>query len=208
MYVNKRNISYGSRVLVLGSSSAIAEQIGRLLASVGTIFYLTARNIDRLEAVAADLRVRGAVRVETARLDVTDVSALTGLVSDVSEKLGGLDTVIFAAGLLPDQARVNNDPDLLRGTMEVNAVSAMVVLNEAAALFEQQSHGQIVAIYQIDGRCRTTPEVRHLAIDTTPVASIIRIQINTDGNTTRTAGNNRINIGQTGCITAMISCIQ
>lgn len=151
MYVNKRNISYGSRVLVLGSSSAIAEQIGRLLASVGTIFYLTARNIDRLEAVAADLRVRGAVRVETARLDVTDVSALTGLVSDVSEELGGLDTVIVAAGLLPDQARVNNDSDLLRGTMEVNAVSAMVVLNEAAALFEQQSHGQIVAIGSVAG---------------------------------------------------------
>jgi short-subunit dehydrogenase len=35
--------------------------------------------------------------------------------------------------------------------MEVNAVSAMVVLNETAAFFEQQGHGQIVAIGSVAG---------------------------------------------------------
>ena len=44
----------------------------RVYAAYGARLFLTGRNPERLEAVAADLRVRGAAAVETAVLDVTD----------------------------------------------------------------------------------------------------------------------------------------
>ena len=66
----------------------------------------------------------------TERLDVTDTSAITRLLTRAAESLGGPDTLVFVAGQLPDQAEVNRDPSRLRETMEVNAISAMVVLNE------------------------------------------------------------------------------
>ncbi len=87
----------------------------------------------------------------TERLDVTDTSAITRLLTRAAESLGGPDTLVFVAGQLPDQAEVNRDPSRLRETMEVNAISAMVVLNEAAGLFEQQGHGRIVAIGSVAG---------------------------------------------------------
>lgn len=113
--------------------------------------FLTSRDTKHLDLIAADLHVRGAVRVETERLDISDASALAGVVARAVAALGGLDTVIVAAGLLPDQTRVNADANLLRETLEVNAVGPMVVLNEAAAFFEQQGHGRLVAIGSVAG---------------------------------------------------------
>ncbi len=113
--------------------------------------FLTARDTGRLDAIAADLGVRGAVQVETERVDMTDTDDLEGLVSRTAESLGGLDVLIVVAGQLPDQAGVNLDSQRLRETMEINATSTMVLLNEAAAFFEQQGHGQIVAIGSVAG---------------------------------------------------------
>jgi decaprenylphospho-beta-D-erythro-pentofuranosid-2-ulose 2-reductase len=138
-------------ILILGANSAIAEQVSRLLASEGVSLYLIGRDTIRLEVIADDLRVRGASQVTIEALDVTDAAAIATVVGRAVQSLGTLDVVLFAAGLLPDQTQVNSDPNLLRQTLEVNALSAMIVLNEAAAFFEQQGHGQIVAIGSVAG---------------------------------------------------------
>ncbi len=139
------------KVLIVGGTSAIGEQVARRLAAAGAALYLTGRDADRLERSAADLRVRGAAQVEIERLDVAETPRLTHVVGRALDALDGLDTVLFAAGLLPDQNAVNKDAGLLRETLEVNAVSAMLVLNEAAALFAKQGHGQLVAIGSVAG---------------------------------------------------------
>jgi short-subunit dehydrogenase len=139
------------KILLVGPTSAIGEQVARRLAAQGAAFFLAGRNAGRLGQIAEDLGVRGAPCQVTEPLDLSDAPALDGLVGRAAKALGGLDTVIVAAGLLPDQARVNEDADLLRETMEVNAVGAIVILNEAAALFEQQGHGQLVAFGSVAG---------------------------------------------------------
>ncbi len=140
-----------NRILIIGATSAIAESLARWLASKGTACYLTGRDTEHLEIIAADLRVRGAGQIEIEQLDITDARALDGLVTRSIAALGGLDGVVVAAGLLPDQTVVNANGDHLRETFEVNALSAMMILNEAAAYFEQQGHGQIVAIGSVAG---------------------------------------------------------
>lgn len=139
------------RILIVGVTSAIGEQVARILAAHGAGFYLTGRDADRLQAIAADLQIRGASQATTERLDVTDRIALDGLVARAAQALGGLDTVLFASGLLPDQERANVEGTLLHETLEVNAVSAMAVLSEAANLFERQGQGQLVAIGSVAG---------------------------------------------------------
>ncbi len=152
MYVNGASIVLRSdKTVIIGAGSAIGEELARHLAVARGVLYLTGRDLDRLERIAADLRVRGATRIATERLDVTDPSAITELLGHAAESLGGLDTLIYVAGQLPDQAELDRDPRRLPGTMEVNAISAMVILNEAAAFFEQQGHGQIVAIGSVAG---------------------------------------------------------
>jgi decaprenylphospho-beta-D-erythro-pentofuranosid-2-ulose 2-reductase len=144
-------ISLVYKTLIVGANSAIAETLVRLIATQGTKFYLTGRRLDTLKLIASDLFVRGSALVESERLDVTDALAINRLIPRAAEALDGLDTVIFSAGLLTDQDEVNTDSSRLRETLEVNAISAMVVLNEAAAFFEQQGHGRIVAIGSVAG---------------------------------------------------------
>ena len=57
------------KVIVLGALSAVAEQTARLYAAERAELLLVARDRERLDAVAADLRVRGATRAEVLALD-------------------------------------------------------------------------------------------------------------------------------------------
>lgn len=140
-----------TRILLVGATSAIAEHLARRLASRGASLYLTGRDGGRLARIAEDLRVRGAGEVAVEVLDLHADDALPGLPERAATALGGLDTVIVAAGLLPDQAAVNTDGALLRAAMLINATAPMLLLNAAAARFEQQGHGQLVAIGSVAG---------------------------------------------------------
>ena len=93
------------RVLILGATSAIAAETGRAFAASGARLFLTGRHSGRLEAVAADLRVRGATQVETALLEVTDFTCHAGVIEAAFAALGAVDVALIAHGTLPDQRR-------------------------------------------------------------------------------------------------------
>ena len=46
------------RILVFGATSAIAEHCARIWATRGDALYLVARNEERLQSIAADLRIK------------------------------------------------------------------------------------------------------------------------------------------------------
>ena len=85
------------RVLVLGATSAIAQQVARLYADRGAELFLVARNEERLGAVADDLRVRGA-SVETAIADLDDPARHDELLA----RAAPLELVFLAHGVLGD----------------------------------------------------------------------------------------------------------
>ncbi len=139
------------KILIVGANSLIAVEVARQLATNGDSFFLTGRDLGRLKVIADDLQVRGASLVVTEQLDLAICVDLDNFGARAAKSLGGLDRVIFAAGILHDQTQVNTDSNSLRETLEVNALSAMLVLNEAAAYFEHQGHGQLVAIGSVAG---------------------------------------------------------
>src|SRR5262249_57341063 len=64
----------GVKILVLGATSAIAEATARLYAGEGAELLLVGRQGERLAVIAADLRLRGAARVEIAMRDLAQSS--------------------------------------------------------------------------------------------------------------------------------------
>jgi NADP-dependent 3-hydroxy acid dehydrogenase YdfG len=55
------------KVAVFGATSTIAEACARAWAARGASLFLAGRRADALEAVAADLRVRGAGQIASGR---------------------------------------------------------------------------------------------------------------------------------------------
>jgi short-subunit dehydrogenase len=139
------------KILILGANSAIAKALARRQAETGPALFLCARDGESLRHLSEDLRVRGAVQVATEVLDLRDSAAVSGLVERAAEALGGLDLVVVAAGVLPDQAQLDQDPSLLREVFEVNALAPMQLLAEAANRLEAQGQGCLLAIGSVAG---------------------------------------------------------
>ncbi|BDA86949.1 oxidoreductase [Aureimonas sp. SA4125] len=87
-------------VLITGASSGIGEGIARTLAAAGATLMLGARRIDRLEALADELRQAGA-RVAIRRLDVTDRADVAAFADAGRAAFGRVDAIVNNAGIMP-----------------------------------------------------------------------------------------------------------
>ena len=141
----------GRRVLIIGATSAIAAETARVFAAYGARLFLTGRHSGRLDAVAADLKVRGAAQVETALLEVTDISRHAGVVEAAFAALGGLDVVLIAHGTLPDQQRCEESAAETVAALEVNFTATIALLTLLANRFEAARQGCIAVITSVAG---------------------------------------------------------
>ncbi|MDK4714460.1 SDR family oxidoreductase [Rhizobium sp. CNPSo 4039] len=87
-------------ILITGASSGIGAGIARELASAGARVMLGARRIDRLEALAAEIREKGGT-VMTRRLDVTDRADVAAFAQAARLAWGGVDVIVNNAGIMP-----------------------------------------------------------------------------------------------------------
>lgn len=138
-------------VLVLGATSAIAQETAKLLARDGDRIFLVARNPDKLAIVAADLRVRGAGHVGELVADLDDVSRHTEIVERAAADLQGLDTLIVAYGVLGDDTAWRDSFADAERIFRTNLMTPISWITQVARRFEGQGHGTIVAIGSVAG---------------------------------------------------------
>ena len=139
------------RVLIVGATSAIATETARQYAAYGARLYLTARDAERLEQVAADLRTRGAGAVETAALDVTDRERGAAVMDAAWNAFGGLDVALLAHGVLPDQLQCQAHAEDALAALDVNFLSTVALLTPLANRFEASRAGCIAVIGSVAG---------------------------------------------------------
>lgn len=138
-------------MLIVGATSAMAMETARLYAREGARLFLTARDAERLDAVAADLRLRGAAAVETAVLDVTDHARHESAIAAADAAFDGLDVALVAHGLLPDQARCQASAAESLAALDLNFGSTVSLLTLLANRFEARRGGTIAVIGSVAG---------------------------------------------------------
>jgi short-subunit dehydrogenase len=139
------------RVLIIGASSAIAEAAARLWAVQGASLFLVARKADRLQAIAADLSVRGAAKVGTQVMDATDVAAHAAMFDAALVELGSIDIALIAHGTLPDQKACEASVELALKEIDNNGLSVIALATRLANLMEAQGSGCIAVISSVAG---------------------------------------------------------
>lgn len=135
----------------MGATSSIAENVSRCFAAEHAKLFLVARDPEKLTTLTDDLKIRGAESVETCEADLTDDSSFPVIISKSVAVWGGLDAALIAHGTLPDQMSVENDPALLRNSIEVNFVSAVSLLMQLGKAFEDQRSGVLAIIGSVAG---------------------------------------------------------
>ncbi len=88
----------GKVALVTGASSGLGEQAALALAGAGAKVAVTARRLDRLEALAARITGAGGQAMPFA-LDIRDTATIDGVVGAVEAALGPIDILVNNAGV-------------------------------------------------------------------------------------------------------------
>ncbi len=140
-----------SKVLIFGATSAIAQATARILAARGDALILVGRSEEKLKAVADDLLVRGAERVDFTTVAAGEFAKHEPLIGTVYEMLGGMDTVLIAHGVLPDQEACQKDYEDAETSLQTNFMSVVSLLTPIANRFEEQKHGCIAVISSVAG---------------------------------------------------------
>lgn len=138
-------------VLILGATSAIAQATAQLLAQRGVSLFLVGRDAARLDAVADDLRVRGAGQVETLAIDLTDHDRHDEIVTAALDRYPDLDTALIAHGVLPDQKACERSAAAALESVDTNFLSVIGLVTPLATHFEQRRRGTIAVISSVAG---------------------------------------------------------
>jgi decaprenylphospho-beta-D-erythro-pentofuranosid-2-ulose 2-reductase len=139
------------RIVIVGASSAIAEATARCYAARGARLFLIARQSQRLEDMASDLKVRGAADVAFATLDVNQLDAHSDVLTQAWTWLGEVDAMLIAHGTLPDQNACEASAELAVKEFNTNGTSTIALMTVAANRFEVQRHGTLAVISSVAG---------------------------------------------------------
>jgi len=141
------------RGIIIGASDGIGAALARRLAREGYTLALLARSQDKLESLCHEINQNSSeLRARAYVHDVTEFEKVAALLRRTVADLGGLDLVVFVAGVnYPpggiDKYNFEND----RQMIELNLIGAMAWLTPVAEMFQSAQAGQIVGISSVAG---------------------------------------------------------
>jgi NAD(P)-dependent dehydrogenase (short-subunit alcohol dehydrogenase family) len=133
--------------LVTGANRGIGLEVCRQLAQRGYVAVLGARDPERGERAAAELREQG-LDVRACQLDVSEPASVEAAAGWMQDELGRVDAVVNNAAILYDtwQRGVDADLDQVRAALDTNLLGAWRVVQALLGLLRQSPAGRIVNV--------------------------------------------------------------
>lgn len=138
----------GRTALVTGSSMGIGFALARGLGQAGARVVLNARDANRLEQAADDLRETG-LQVDTLIFDVTDANAVRVAVDGFEAEQGPFDILVNNAGMQHRTALEDFPTDAFDRLMRTNVNSAFYVGQAVARHMIARKSGRIINIASV-----------------------------------------------------------
>jgi short-subunit dehydrogenase len=135
-----------TRALITGASSGIGEELARQLAAQGANVVLVARSVDRLEALATELRDRSGVNVEVLGADLSDAAALATVEARVAATDDPIDLLVNNAGFGFNGTFGDIDVDDEDAEIRVNVLALMRLSHAAVNRMRSAAGGGILNV--------------------------------------------------------------
>lgn len=139
------------KVLVIGATSAIAGSCLNIWAKEGAKIALVARNSEKLQQIAQDLKIRGATDVFSYQLDLTNYGRHKSILDACFCDLEEIDIVLIAHGTLANQQQAQIDVNLMLQEFHNNTLSVVAILTEISQRMINQQFGTIAVISSVAG---------------------------------------------------------
>lgn len=136
--------------LITGASSGLGAGMARHLAASGHHLAITARRVEKLEELRAELlAAHPGIEVSMHALDVNDHDAVFRVFGEAADALGGLDRVIVNAGLGKGGRIGTGRFEANRETAMTNFVAALAQCEAAMQHFYERKAGHLVVISSV-----------------------------------------------------------
>jgi NAD(P)-dependent dehydrogenase (short-subunit alcohol dehydrogenase family) len=142
----------GKRCLITGAASGIGRATAIAAANQGAELFLTDRNGEGLERVAAEIRAAGGTVAYFGVADVADHEAVVALAAEVHAAAPSMDVVMNIAGISTWGRIEELDHEHWRRTVEINLMGPISVLEcFVPPMIEAGRGGHIVNVASVAG---------------------------------------------------------
>ena len=139
----------GRTALVTGASSGLGRHFARILAGHGATVALAARRIERLEALAGEIRDAGGTACPV-RMDVTDADSVAAGLDAARDALGVPDILVNNSGIARPATTLDVTEDDWAGVVGTNLEGAWrVAQGTARRMVDAERPGTIINVLSI-----------------------------------------------------------
>jgi short-subunit dehydrogenase len=133
-------------VWITGASTGIGSEIAKQLATAGCKVAVSARSIDKLQALAI-----GSPNIFPFPVDVTDAAAVNSTFSTIERQIGSVDLVIAGAGAYQPVDAKDISFDTFEKLMRVNYLGVISVVEAVLPVFRSRRTGHLSWIASVAG---------------------------------------------------------
>ena len=146
------NIENIRHIVIIGATSTIAERCARIwVENHAAKITLVARDSKKVDNIKKDLEVRNsAARISAITCDFLDTSEIRNVVDSIGEA-DDIDIVLVAQGCLHDQFQCQNDLEVCRDSLNINAISPVLFAEMFLRHFERLDSGKLAIIGSVAG---------------------------------------------------------
>ena len=143
----------GKVVIVTGASSGIGEATARQFGREGAKVVLAARRMDKLEALATEIKGMGTgADVLVVQADLSKLEDIQSLIQKTLEKFGRIDVLVNNAGFGRLDWLEKLDPVKdIQGQFDVNVMGVVQTTRQALPVMIQQRSGHIIQMCSMAG---------------------------------------------------------
>ncbi len=152
----------GHVALVTGASQGIGRACAVALAEAGAAVALAARNEEKLNEVAQQIRSGGG-QAEVFRVDMASEDEIKAAVKGAAAKFGKLDILVNNAGVTRDQLVMRMKRADWDAVLNTNLTSAYLCIQQAIGSMLKQRWGRIINITSIFGQMGQAGQVNYAA---------------------------------------------
>jgi NAD(P)-dependent dehydrogenase (short-subunit alcohol dehydrogenase family) len=141
------NIDLSGRVaLITGASSGLGAQFAKVLARSGAAVVLSARRIERLKSLRAEIGAEGG-DAHVVGMDVTDPVSIRAAVAHAETEVGAIDILVNNSGVSATQKLIDVTPEDYEFVMDTNTKGAFFVAQEVAKRMIARAKGAAPGTY-------------------------------------------------------------
>ncbi|XP_045130803.1 dehydrogenase/reductase SDR family member 11-like [Portunus trituberculatus] len=141
----------GRVALVTGASAGIGASLARRLVAHGMLVVGAARSLERVQAIAEELKGQPGSLIPM-KCDLTKDDQVLDMFARIKQELGGVDVCINNAGMAVYKSLLEGTPEDWRKMLDLNVVALCLCTREAVASMKERGvDGHIIHINSILG---------------------------------------------------------